>query len=326
MRLPAEYPDFGAIWLRHSLFPELPDSLAVGWSGGADSTALLLALRAAGYKVMAWHVDHGWRDGSAAEARQLAEQARCWGIRFCSARLPSVPRSNPEAAARQARYRQFLQWSETFAIDCLCLGHHLDDQAETVCMRMLQGAGVNGCRGMPRERRQGGLRIVRPLLHVRAAELRAALQAAGVSWLEDATNDDVRFRRNAIRHRLFPAMAAAGTDPQALFLRWARQADMVGRRLDREARLLLAATEQEQETVSVRWREWRAASPAVRARALQLMVSRLLGEGMTPGRRHIQLAETWTRKSGLGGLDLSGCRLQRRRKFLHLEARRAGLP
>ncbi|MDX8406893.1 MAG: tRNA lysidine(34) synthetase TilS [Mariprofundaceae bacterium] len=320
-----EYPGFGRQWLTHPTLPEPAERLAVAWSGGADSTALLLALKAAGHDVTAWHIDHGWRAESAEQAAALADLAGTWGVDFCQARLAPASAANLEAGARADRYQQFELWGREQGIASVCLGHQRDDQAETVCMRLLQGAGTRGCRGMARERRQGALRIIRPLLHVSSGELRAALSEIGVQWVEDASNRDVRFRRNLVRQRLFPAMRAADYEPAELFLAWQRAAERLSIRLDQEAQALFEQPLKGSDGVCVRWRDWAAASQPVRARALQLMMARLFGEGVTPGRRHIELAESWTKRSGLGGLDLSRCRLQRRSRFLHLEPTTAGL-
>jgi len=327
------FPEFTAqSWLHHSDVPPLPDDVAVGWSGGADSTALLLALQGAGYRVHAWHVDHAWREASADEALGLAETAESWGIPFSSVRLACAPEANREAKARHARYAQFEEWAGQQGISTLSLAHHRDDQAETVCMRMLQGAGAGGCRGMQRQRMLGSLRIVRPLLHVSGLELRLALQQAGVSWLEDPSNSDMTVWRNRIRHRLFPAVRQAGVLPDELFLRWQQQAEQLAVRLDAAAdRVMNSGNTSESENpadttrqVSLCWQSWIACGSAVRARVLQKMMARLFGVGVTPGRRHILLVEQWTNQHGRGGLDLSRCRLWRKRACLHLEAVRAG--
>ncbi len=321
-------------WLNRNNMLPLSDDVAVGWSGGADSTALLLALQARGYRVHAWHVDHAWRDASADEASHLAEVAEQWGIPFSSARLTSVPETNREAAARHARYTQFERWAGQHGISTLCLAHHRDDQAETVCMRLLQGAGAGGCRGMQGQRMLGMLRIVRPLLHVPGLELRIALQQAGVGWLEDSTNSEMSVWRNRIRHRLFPAVRQANVLPEELFLRWQQQAEQLTVRLDAAADMVMnsgnakeskdSKNPAEMPQVSLRWQSWAVCGSAVRARVLQKMMIRLLGAGVTPGRRHILLAEKWTNQNGRGGLDLSRCRLQRKRAYLHLEPVRAG--
>ena len=318
-------------WLKQ--IPTLPEDVAVGWSGGADSTALLLALKAAGYRVRAWHVDHGWRDSSAAEARALAGQAEAWGIPFSFARPAVAAGSNREAAARQARYAQFQRWAEEQGIGVLCLAHQRDDQAETVCMRLLQGAGPGGCRGMRVERHMGRLRIVRPFLHLSGKELREGLRQAGVAWLEDPSNRDVRLWRNRIRHHLFPAMEKAGVQPDELFLRWQAAAERLTAQLDAEADMVIGEADMKlsgnaetaTKDISLPWKAWQECVPAVRARLLQKMMARLLGESVTPGRRHILLVEQWTNHRGRGGLDLSRCRLQRRRKRLHLQAVQADL-
>lgn len=290
----------------------LPQRLAVGWSGGADSTALLLALKAASFQPEAWHIDHAWREGSADEARLLAERAAAWGIPFRSHRLPTPSGRNPEASARKGRFNHFLTWADKHNIDTIALGHHRDDQAETVCMRLLQGAGPAGCRGMADEREWQGVRLVRPLLELPARQLRSSLAQAGIDWLEDPSNSDTRLLRNHIRHRLFDRIDACGTDPATLFLRWQRQAQQITTRLD-AASVQLTGT-----SPAIDWREWRAAEPAVRARTLQRLMATHLGEGTTPGRRHIELVEQWTRNDGRGGLDLSRCRLYRASGHLHL--------
>jgi len=299
--------------------------LAVAWSGGADSTALLLALKMAGFQVQAWHVDHAWRDSSRLEADHLASQAECWGVPFYSARLSEPSGKNRESEARAGRYGQFAQWAAALGVDTLCLGHHQDDQAETVYMRLLQGAGPAGCRGMHRERRVEGLRLLRPLLHLSSRELKQGLREAGIVWLEDPSNSDVQLWRNHIRSRSFPAMQESGYDPVRLFLRWKAQADLLAERLDVGADNLMAGEVSDAEgDLSIAWLRWCAGTAPIRARVLQKMMVALLGEGVTPGRRHIELVELWTKKNGRGGIDLSRCRLYRYQGRLHLQAAGAG--
>ncbi len=307
-------------WLSHADIPSLPQQLAVGWSGGADSTALLLALKQAGHEVQAWHVDHGWRDSSRHEAASLAAQAASWNIAFFCARLSSPTGKNREAEARQGRLQQFQIWSRKNGISTLCLAQHLEDQAETVCMRLLQGAGAGGCRGMWRQRQFDELRIVRPLLHLSVQDLRQALSNAGVRWFEDPSNTDMSIWRNRIRHQLFPAIAQAGISPHELFLRWQQQAELLAQRIDQATdKIWLSEIQTTPDCVTIPWALWRSCSSVIRARLLQKMMAQLLGDGVTPGRRHIELVELWSQKSGLGGVDLSRCRLYRKRGYLHLQ-------
>jgi len=319
MILPHQQSAVFQSWLMAPDVPDLPGRLAVGWSGGADSTALLLALHASGREVYAWHIDHGWRDSSAQEAVALAKQAEQWHIPFISARLKSESKRNREAEARRGRYAQFQHWSREEEIHTLCLGHHRDDQAETVCMRLLQGAGPGGCRGMLPERQMGGMRIVRPLLHISGQDLRQSLQEADIAWIDDPSNSDMNIWRNRIRHRLFPAMAQHGIAPDDLFLRWRVQAGLVADQLDAKADVFMQHMSRNgANALCLPWKAWKNCTPSVRARVLQKCMALLLGDGVTPGRRHIILVETWTKKSGRGGLDLSRCRLYRELNNLHL--------
>ncbi len=309
-------------WLADA--PPLPRRVAVGLSGGADSMALLLALHAAGHEVLAWHVDHGWRVESAHEAAWLEERMRSWGVPFRCARIGAPSGSNREAAARQARYRLFALWAVEDGVDTLCLAHHRDDQAETVCMRLLQGSGVDGCRGMRAERKLGGLRVVRPLLGVGKQELVGALERAGVAWLEDASNRDATLLRNRIRLQLFPAMRLAGVVPEDLFLRWGVQAERVAAEIAAQADAVPLS--RDAGGVHVPWNAWQAVAAPVRAWVLQRMARSLLGEGRRLGRRHIELVEAWLAAGGRGGVDLSQCRLVREGGRLQLRAAGARLP
>jgi len=307
-------PD-AAVWLKGC---QLPKRLAVGFSGGVDSTALLLSLCETGHKVIAWHVDHGWRDDSARDADILGRQLNAWGIEFYSARIDIPPTRNREAAARNARYAQFLHWSGMQRIRTLCLAHHRDDQAETVCMRMLQGSGVAGCTGMKYERKLNHLRIIRPLLQVPKSVLQTTLRQADVDWLEDVSNQDTTLMRNHIRHDLFPGMRKAGVDPATLFGRWQQQASRLVKLLDVQASV--AGIRKRNGMVSVSWNVWREMPGPVRASVLQRMMGALFGEGVVLGRRHIKLAEAWLQKGGQGGIDLSRCRLSHQGESLHLSA------
>ena len=296
---------------------EIPSRIAVAWSGGADSTALLLALKGAGSDVEAWHVDHGWHQASNEHAKALRVKASEWKIPFISAQLKAPAFSNREGRARQERYAMFSKWSEERDLRVLCLGHHLDDQVETVCLRLLQGAGVMGCRGMRRQHKIGELQLLRPLLHVSRASIIDALTAVGVAWFEDPSNSDLSLRRNLIRHRFFPAMRRAGFEPVDLLMRWQRQAVRLSDVLMEQLQDIEYS--QSGTSISTDWFGWRNQSPPLRAMMLQEMASRLLGQGTVLGRRHIRLTEKWLCDGASGGVDLTRTRLWRDRQGLHLE-------
>jgi len=308
-------------WLDES---NLPHRLAVGFSGGADSTALLLALAQHGHEVVAWHVDHGWSDTSADVADALQHKTAAWGIEFHRARLSAPSGKNREAEARKGRFAQFSAWASSQKINTLCLAHHRNDQAETVCMRLLQGAGTGGCSGMRRLRESNGLRVVRPLLHVARDEIVEVLRDSGLNWHEDASNKDTTLLRNRIRQRLFPAVQAAGIDPVHLFMRWQTQAMTLQQRLNDNADVVDVHAQNGAAVVD--WRTWRDSSVPVRAVILQRMNAQVFGEGAVLGRRHIELAEIWRGQGGRAGIDLSRCRLFRDRQTLHLAPVSVNLP
>lgn len=177
-------------------------------SGGADSTALLhvlaCAAREVGITVHALHVDHGLRDTSAREARFVAALATDLGVPFTVRRVAvqRPPRGSLEAAAREARYGALEAAAREAGCPWIATGHTLDDQAETVILRMLRGTGTGGLGGIPPV--QGTL--IRPLLSCTGAEVRAWLAERGIDWQEDPSNRDLSMERNWVRHVLLPEM------------------------------------------------------------------------------------------------------------------------
>ena len=190
-------------------FPEPGTAVTCAVSGGADSLALLVLALEAGCTVTAVHVDHGLRAGSERDADVVAEVAASHGAAFRAVRAPVDDGPNLEARAREARY-------SVMPPDVLT-GHTADDQAETVLLNLLRGSGLDGLAGMRRRNR--------PLLSLRRSETRSLCSELGLHPVQDETNDDLRFRRNQIRHEVVPALDdIAARDVSALI---ARQADLL---------------------------------------------------------------------------------------------------
>jgi tRNA(Ile)-lysidine synthase len=185
-------------------------NFAVGLSGGLDSVTLLYLLSetapALQVSLRAVHVDHG-----------LSPNAPRWAdfcVRLCeklqiplqleSVNVASIPGAGLEDAARSVRYDVFARVDADF----LVLAHHRDDQAETLLLRLLRGAGVRGLAAMLRERPLSGARarLLRPLLETSRAEITAYARARGLEWVEDESNSDTQRRRNFLRLEAFPLL------------------------------------------------------------------------------------------------------------------------
>ncbi len=192
------------------------DRVAVAVSGGADSVALLcllLELRAElGIVLSVAHVNHKLRgDESDEDERFVAKLARHHGLdlHVREARVDGGDSSGIEAAARELRYGFFRELARDGRISRIATAHTLDDQAETVLLRIFRGTGIRGLAGIhPRIvfEEQGRVlgEVVRPLLGFRRARLLEFLRERGQSWREDSSNRDVAFLRNRVRHRLLP--------------------------------------------------------------------------------------------------------------------------
>jgi tRNA(Ile)-lysidine synthase len=176
---------------------------AVALSGGVDSVVLLHLLKDRG--VSAVHVHHGLSPNADAWAQFCRKLCRQWDVPLTVKRVRVAKAGEgPEAAARAARYGVL----KKSAFDVVLLAHHIDDQAETVLMNLLRGAGVAGARGMPAAGRLGRKRLLRPLLEVSREDILAYAREQGLHWVEDESNADETLTRNFVRRRLAPLIAS----------------------------------------------------------------------------------------------------------------------
>ena len=186
-------------------------------SGGADSVALLramLALKCGGVgRVLVAHCNHQLRgEESAADEAFVVELCRKWGVarevgHVDVARTAAGAGDGVEAAARQARYHFLEHTAARLGARYLVTAHTADDQAETILHRILRGTGIGGLAGMERARPLGPLTLIRPLLGMRRGEVLRYLEDLGQPYRHDASNADLRFTRNRIRHELLPHLA-----------------------------------------------------------------------------------------------------------------------
>lgn len=184
--------------------------LVVGLSGGLDSVALLSVLAdlagPMGFSLRALHVNHGISPNAAQWA--LFCETLCAGLGVPllveHARIGDTRALGIEGEARRARYEIFAREHGDF----IALAHHRDDQAETLLLQLLRGAGPLGMAGMPELRALPGSRaqVLRPLLAVARSEIEAWAREHGLAWIEDESNDDLELQRNFIRHRVLPLL------------------------------------------------------------------------------------------------------------------------
>ena len=218
----------------------------VAVSGGADSVALLAALRPAGRLVVA-HLNHMLRgEESDADERFVRDLAQGWGLPCRVERIDTLSEAkggNLEAVARTARYRWFAEVAANAGAGWIATGHHADDQAETVLHRLIRGTGLQGLRGIAPLRRDGAAPVVRPLLAIPRADLAAYLAEIGQPYRTDASNADPRFTRNRIRHELLPLLRTFHPDVVAALGRTAAQAEEVFAQQQAEGERLLKAVE-----------------------------------------------------------------------------------
>lgn len=201
--------------------PDADAGVVLAVSGGPDSVALMrLAAGLRAYAplrpVLVAAVDHGLRPESRAEAEQVAAWAEAAGLPHrILAWAGAKPRTRLQEAARAARYDLLFDLAREVGACAVLTGHTLDDQAETVLMRLTRGTGVAGLAGMRPRSERAGMTLGRPFLTLRKARLIATCRAEGWPFLDDPFNADPRFARARLR-RLMPLIAREGVTPERL--------------------------------------------------------------------------------------------------------------
>ncbi|MBQ5939764.1 tRNA lysidine(34) synthetase TilS [Massilia sp. AB1] len=238
----------------HGLRAQYPfASLAVALSGGLDSMVLLRLAHAwareEGMPLFAFHVHHGLSRNADDWLAHCERACGELGIAF-DVRRVNIPKdkSGTEAAARKLRYAALGEMCRAHGAGVLLTAHHLDDQAETVLLQLLRGSGPAGLSGMDAANRAPGLLgseelvMARPLLPHARAQLEAYAFEAGLAWVEDESNLDPRYARNALRHQVMPALAANFPGFQDRIARSAAHAASAQRLLDELAAQDLTAS------------------------------------------------------------------------------------
>lgn len=202
----------------HNLFPE-NSRILVACSGGPDSMALLYLLqdiathRHTTYKIGVAIVDHCIRPESKEEVLWLQHQVEELGLPFYSAtfdvpRLSKEHKQSEETIGRQVRYQWLNEIAQSEGYDYISVAHHKDDQAESILAHIIRGSGLNGLTGMSVVQSEYAIPVVRPLLDVTKEDLLAYIGTKHISYCVDSTNENVRYQRNRIRHRIIPELEA----------------------------------------------------------------------------------------------------------------------
>lgn len=229
--------------------------IAVAYSGGLDSSVLLhLAAhhcRAAGIELYAFHVHHGLSPNASPWLDHCRSQARALGVTFDAREVDvqDIADHGIEQAARLARYEALAEMCARHQVALLLTAHHQDDQAETVLLQLFRGAGLRGLGGMAALHEAHGLlgegiSVLRPVLDCSRAELEHYAHTLGLVHIDDESNADTRYRRNAVRQRIAPAIEAHFPGFAATVSRSARHLQSAQRLLDELAAIDLAACAQ----------------------------------------------------------------------------------
>jgi tRNA(Ile)-lysidine synthase len=292
-----------------ALFSDLVDApaLVLAVSGGPDSTALMMlaarwrAARKQGPKLIAVTVDHGLRKEAEAEAAAVGRLARKLKITHRTLRWTGAkPKTGLQKAARQARYRLLAQAARAAGAGAVLTAHTLDDQAETVLIRLTRGSGMTGLAAMSRTSPLPGaplMELVRPLLDIPKSRLIATLKAATIRFAEDPSNRDPRFTRARLR-ALMPGLAGEGLD--------AKRLSLLARRLKRADNAIEAAVARAETDLAVPCGQGLAFDAARYAELPAEVGLRLLGRALdrVGDEGPVELAKLEALKSALDGAQM----------------------
>ena len=260
----------------------------IACSGGADSVALAAAAVRVGTDCAVGHVDHGLREGSARDADTVRELAQQLGVRFFLRQIRDldVRGAGLEAAARKARYAALADLAASAGAVAVATAHTRRDQAETVLLRLIRGAGPGALAGVRRRRPlAAGIDLVRPLLDVSRAATEAYCRRSGLRWLDDPHNSDPARARARLR-ALWPALLELNP------------------RLEEALAGAAATFAEEDELLNALAQAGAHLHPALRRRAL---LGEAAGQGLQPERKHLE-AILRLLERGEGAVDVPGGR------------------
>lgn len=236
-----------------------------------------------GFSVVAASIDHGLRAGAAADVEVARAQAAALGVDLTSKSLGLPAGSNVQARARTARYRALSRLARQVGATRIAVGHTMDDQAETVLMRMLRGGSLRGVSGIAPRRRDG---VIRPLIDCRRDAVHELARSHFARIAEDPSNRDERFERVRVRFEILPALEAENVAVVAHLADLADDARSTTRWLRRRAMRLLRSSETGADPALS---DLRGADPAVRREAIRIWLFK--ATGVRPGRAHLLQVE-----------------------------------
>jgi tRNA(Ile)-lysidine synthase len=286
----------------------------VAFSGGPDSMALLHLLRDLAFdtdlRLEAAHFDHGIRSDSREESRRVVDMAAGLGIRCHVGGPPSRP-GTTQASLRITRYRWLEEVRRDLSAARIAVGHHADDQAETVLFRLMRGTDVRGLAGIPIRRGP----IVRPLLPLRRYEIVHYLKCVGASWISDPSNMDRRWTRARIRADIMPELERRLPDVVPRLVSLGKAAAGTDRLYDRAAMVLLHAAVLESDcdgAVELRREVLIQADPELLARALRRVAR---ARGVVPSHGGTRAAVEFISEGRSGGRVMLGGGLEVAREY-----------
>jgi tRNA(Ile)-lysidine synthase len=310
---------------RHSLLDhirrQMPanGAIAVACSGGMDSIVLAHALahlaREDERALRLIHVDHGLHADSAQWSAHCVAFATSLNVPIVIEQATVVPRDEGlEAAARNARYEKFRQ--TMLDGEVIALAHHADDQAETILLKLLRGAGPEGLGGMRAMRKFGGGFLWRPLLDLPRSVLVNYAREQNLAWIDDPSNADTRLRRNFLRHEILPRLAERWPDTSVALAHSAAWTRAAADHIDADARAALSRLHGEASQLD--WRGWLKLSDALRDAVLRLWLRKL---GLPPPAFfHVAEIERQLRDAAPDRspcVRWAGCEIRRYRDFIY---------
>jgi tRNA(Ile)-lysidine synthase len=298
------------------------DSVALAVSGGSDSVAMMTLVaewarsRPAAPRLVVLTVDHALRPEAADEALSVVAWAAALGVEGHRLRWDGrKPSSGIQAAARDARYRLMRQWCASHGFGPIVTAHTLDDQAETVIMRLARGSGIEGLGAMAAESREPW-HVLRPFLTVPRARFLATLAARGLPFFDDPSNRDRAFERVRTREVL-ATLAEAGLSGSHIALaaaRLRRANEALEHQVRNAERALLAVTPEG--SGSLDRNGLTALPPEIRIRLLGRAIARFGGHPEAPRMASLEALERWVASSEGTARTLGGCRLVRQKAKL----------
>lgn len=271
------------------------DRILVGVSGGPDSICLLYLLNSIKKKLNLYlhiaHLDHGLRKDSHQDRTFVKDLVKKLNLPYTAEKIQvkKITQKSLEESAREIRYDFFFKVAKKYSINKIAVGHNLDDQAETILMRIIRGTGLEGMSAISPKKEMRGFTIIRPLLEIKRSDIEKYLKQKRINPKQDYTNKDIKFLRNRVRKNLLPCLEKYNSNIKEVLANLAQNLSIDFDYLDSEAnKIFNKAVKVTSRSIKIKLGDLEKLHPAIQNLMIRGSIEHLVGNKRQIAFQHLK--------------------------------------